>query len=557
MQKILLNKLSILLVCVFFIIIFFILGFSYSYYKQVYDNEFSLIKTRSSQQVTHVKKKIISSLDSIITEVLSAGEYSSLGDYILNQNSATQENLSSEFLALTKYRKKYDQIRFIGIDGKEKVRVNYNYGNPQIVRKDLLQDISSRYYFNDLMELEKGEIYISKFDLNIENGRIELPYKSVIRVGVPIFLNGEKKGALVFNYLAEELLYSLYEVGFQDSISYLYNSDGYLLKGLDPDDEWGFMFNDRKEKTLARQKPDLWEKINSIHDGFIEDKNGLYVISTIHPEENIVNKGGCACNYWKLVVHTSGSVLRAQSGEVMYYLILINIFIISTLAVIFWVLIRFLFYKQISEGKILELNDTLQVINKILRHDLSNAFTSISLNLDVYEKDLNNSEFVSSIREVVSGGKNLIHHMKELEGMVSLGEDLKSKKLHDILLNIIKKYKIKIELKGRARAHCDDAIETVFENIISNALRHGRTKKMKINLKRAKKGVKIEFIDYGKGMPHEIQKKVFDEGFKYGKAANTGLGLFIVKKTINRYGGTVSVKGNIPKGVIFTIFIPR
>ncbi|MBL7058039.1 HAMP domain-containing histidine kinase [Patescibacteria group bacterium] len=557
MENRFLNKLTLLLFLGYFVIVGIILGFSYSYYAQVYENEFSFYKTKNEQQVNAVKKRIITTIDSIVMEVLTTRDYSVLREYIESPSEQSEENLANEFLSIVKYRKKYDQIGFIGIDGYEKVRINYNLGSPEVVKKNLLQNKSDSYYFQDMISLEKDDIYISKFDLNSEFGRIEFPRKPVIRIGVPVYFNDKIAGVLIFNYLAEELLYSLHDGGLGDSISYLYNSDGYLLKGLDPDGEWGFMFEDRQENTLRVQNPSLWTDINSVKNGFVENENGLYVISTINPEENIVNKEVCACGFWKLVTFTPNSVLRLESSQALYYLVIINVSIILAFLAILWMLARFIFYKQVSEGKILELNDTLKVINKILRHDLANAFTSVSLTLDIHERSLKNKEFVSSVREIIAGGKNIIHHMKELEGMVSLGESLKFKSLDEILERIIKKYKIIIELRGSASAHCDDAIETVFENIISNALRHGRTRKIQITLKKMKDNVRIEFADFGKGVPSEIEKSIFNEGFKYGKYANTGLGLYIVKKTISRYGGEVYVKKNKPKGAIFVVKMPQ
>ncbi len=49
------------------------------------------------------------------------------------------------------------------------------------------------------------------------------------------------------------------------------------------------------------------------------------------------------------------------------------------------------------------------------------------------------------------------------------------------------------------------------------------------------------------------QHHVFERSFKLGKTAGTGLGLYIVKKTIERYGGEITLKDNYPKGTIFEI----
>ncbi len=44
--------------------------------------------------------------------------------------------------------------------------------------------------------------------------------------------------------------------------------------------------------------------------------------------------------------------------------------------------------------------------------------------------------------------------------------------------------------------------------------------------------------------------------FKYGKTGNTGMGLYIVSKVIERHHGRIEVKDNDPKGTTFIITIP-
>ncbi|MCK4256700.1 HAMP domain-containing histidine kinase, partial [candidate division WOR-3 bacterium] len=44
-----------------------------------------------------------------------------------------------------------------------------------------------------------------------------------------------------------------------------------------------------------------------------------------------------------------------------------------------------------------------------------------------------------------------------------------------------------------------------------------------------------------------------EESFRYGETGGSGLGLFIVKKTLERYGGSISVEGNKPSGTVFIL----
>jgi hypothetical protein len=96
------------------------------------------------------------------------------------------DHLKQDWSVFSRTKGMYDQIRWIDNSGKEKIRVNYNKGNQEIVPDDKLQNKGSRYYFTDAIKLNKEEFFISPLDLNIEKGKIEQPLKPVIRIGTPI-----------------------------------------------------------------------------------------------------------------------------------------------------------------------------------------------------------------------------------------------------------------------------------------------------------------------------------------------------------------------------------
>ena len=82
---------------------------------------------------------------------------------------------------------------------------------------------------------------------------------------------------------------------------------------------------------------------------------------------------------------------------------------------------------------------------------------------------------------------------------------------------------------------------------------HGKTDKIDIVNKKINGKCEVRIADYGKGIPDEIKDKLFDEGFFYGDAGHTGLGLYIVKKVVERYGGEVYVEDNKPRGAVFVV----
>lgn len=199
--------------------------------------------------------------------------------------SGERELMLEDYITLTRSKGIYDQIRFIDISGNEIMRVNYNDGKPYIIPDKELQSKSERYYFKEIIQVNAGEVYISVFDLNVENGKIERPYKPVIRFGTPVFDDaGEKRGVLILNYLGLNLIDSLGLVSANTvRNSILLNSDGFWLSGIEPEDEWGFMIDERSERKFSNTFPDAWKNISSSELGQFYDETGMFTYATIYP----------------------------------------------------------------------------------------------------------------------------------------------------------------------------------------------------------------------------------------------------------------------------------
>ena len=99
----------------------------------------------------------------------------------------------------------------------------------------------------------------------------------------------------------------------------------------------------------------------------------------------------------------------------------------------------------------------------------------------------------------------------------------------------------------------DEAINSVMDNLVRNAVVHGKTDRIDINIVLDDKTCTIEVSDFGVGIPDDYKSKIFEEGESFGETRGTGLGLYIVKKVIERYGGEIEVEDNKPKGTKFTI----
>lgn len=212
--------------------------------------------------------------------------------------------------------------------------------------------------------------------------------------------------------------------------------------------------------------------------------------------------------------------------------------------------------KERYKAQIEELNQSLRIVNSILRHDIMNDLTVAGGSLELFRKN-RDEKLISMAEASMKKISDLIRKMKELESIISTHE-LKVVSARDVLREVVSHYSslpVQFEVEGDCLIWADEALVPALDNIVNNAIVHGRTDRVEVTIKAEPGGqtCQVRIADLGKGVPAEIKGMIFQEGFRYGETGNTGLGLYIVKKTMERYGGKVSVEDNEPRGAVFVL----
>lgn len=184
--------------------------------------------------------------------------------------------LEREYLNYCRIDDSLDQIRLIRPDGVEWVRIERRLGRPVAVDPGALQDKSDRYYFPRTWALERSEVYVSRLDLNVEHGRIEEPWKPVLRLGTPVFdEQGTRRGILVLNHLGRELLEDLARSAARlPGWSALVDGEGHFLDGPDPELSWTSMYG--REAAFAARYPAAWERLRHGSEGSFIGGEGMF-----------------------------------------------------------------------------------------------------------------------------------------------------------------------------------------------------------------------------------------------------------------------------------------
>ncbi len=139
-----------------------------------------------------------------------------------------------ETLIKTKYNMM--QLRYIDVNGNEKIRVDQRDYKVTVVEGEKLQNKIHKSYFKDAIKLNKDEFYISKIDLNMEQGKIEKPIRPTVRLATPIFDEDIKKGILIINFCLKGLIKNLKDLTLYNF--YMVDKDGGFLIHPDNKKSW-------------------------------------------------------------------------------------------------------------------------------------------------------------------------------------------------------------------------------------------------------------------------------------------------------------------------------
>jgi PAS domain S-box-containing protein len=188
----------------------------------------------------------------------------------------------------------------------------------------------------------------------------------------------------------------------------------------------------------------------------------------------------------------------------------------------------------------------------------------IKLNLSVINGALRlygkskEEELLEEASVYVNKSVELINRMRELESFISSHRGLKLYRVTEVLKEVLASYPaIAFDIEGEGHVLADESLNSVIDNIISNAVVHGKTDRIDIKIGGRGEYCEIKIAYYGVGIPEGVKEKIFEERFGYGETGGTGLGLYIVKKAMETYGGHVRVEDKIPRGAIFVLALRK
>lgn len=263
-----------------------------------------------------------------------------------------------------------------------------------------------------------------------------------------------------------------------------------------------------------------------------------------------------------------------------YYQIIINPFFEQEEVRFLGVYMTDITQRKEVENTIREQNEELLKVNKELdgfvykaSHDLRAPLVSILglINITRIETDEQKKKAYldlqeQSVRKLDKYIQDIIDYSRNARQEVSY----EWVDMEGLIYDILEQNKYSIE-DGRLQLHFDAGerraylmdrrrIEVVLNNLISNAIRYQDPSKEALELRiqvREKEGIQITVADNGIGIAPEHQPRVFDMFYRATTSrTGSGLGLYIVKESVSKMGGSIVLDSTPGKGTSFFIQIP-
>ncbi|GAB7012625.1 hypothetical protein JCM18549_08960 [Halolamina salina] len=214
-----------------------------------------------------------------------------------------------------------------------------------------------------------------------------------------------------------------------------------------------------------------------------------------------------------------------------------------------------------------ERREMLDDLNSLLRHEVLNTAAVISGYADLLKQRADEDdpayEYLDIIERQATELTGTTKDVRLLLQSLEEGTDLSPVDLTDLLEEELDKLEdrygyveTEAELPDQVYVRADELLKRVFSNLLNNAVEHNQSghPHVTVSVSPAPDTVDVRVADDGTGIP-EAERDVLFEPVT-GKTDH-GIGLTIVARLVDRYGGNVELTETGPGGTVFTVTLPR
>ena len=208
----------------------------------------------------------------------------------------------------------------------------------------------------------------------------------------------------------------------------------------------------------------------------------------------------------------------------------------------------------VTQKRLAEANDEANLYLDIITHDIYNVNTgALALTeLLLMKASPENKTVAQRLVNSINQSTEIIGNVATIRKLHEKKEALREVSLDTVIRTEIQRFSAnRVEYNGTAATVMADSLLTqVFTNIIGNSIKFsGANPELFIAVNDHPDHVEVVVADNGPGITDDLKPVIFDR-FRKGKHSRSGkgLGLFIARTLVERYGGTIRASDRIVDG---------
>lgn len=211
-------------------------------------------------------------------------------------------------------------------------------------------------------------------------------------------------------------------------------------------------------------------------------------------------------------------------------------------------------FRQRATEQIQQQRDQLEKFTQVVSHDLRNPLSVVKGYLDLAE-ETGEPEHFDRCRNALDRMDSLVTDLLTLArdgDAIGETETIQLSTLVRECWSFVATADATLEIETSATIQGDwSRLQQLFENLFRNAIEHGGSD-VTIRVGELADGSGVYIEDDGPGVPPAARDRVFDDGYSTSEGG-TGLGLTIVKQTVDAHGWEISVTEGTDGGARFEI----
>lgn len=208
--------------------------------------------------------------------------------------------------------------------------------------------------------------------------------------------------------------------------------------------------------------------------------------------------------------------------------------------------------------------ETLALLARLVSHDIRNDMGVISGYADILTEhvDGEGTSYLEVIRRRVDNSTQLLEDTSSLVKSLDEDRDLESINLSSVLEQEVATLRedhpdvtVESDMLPDITVEADSLLHQLFKNLLQNAAVHNDIAGLTIRVRaeQTETGAEVVISDNGSGIPPEIRDTCFELGEHGSGSGGDGIGLYLVSRLMEIYGGNVELDESPDGGARFRL----